>query len=586
MKVITLATYRTAKLLHGGQIRLNAIHDSLRRDGFSVRHVSVHTSDEENLDSGELSIQIDMPTQIRLHQQKMRADVHVCSIFDSAPDCYRLLENFINDFDPDVLWLEQPWLWPVVKRYLEENGRNTTAVIYGSQNVEADLIGAAASESDAQTRTKLAREVKRIEEDLCCCAHGIVGVSESDLAHFKSHGKPLLLAQNGVTALPSPGGLEYWKNVYRHMSLGLFVGSAHPPNAEGFAAMIGHDLSYMAPNENIAVIGGVCNLLRNMPSVRENRGLILPRLSLLDNQDAGGLATFFQLTNAVLLPIVSGGGTNLKTAEALYSRKPIVATSRAFRGYERFMDFPSVQISDDAIEFQKNVKKALAGGRKEIPLSHEQVELLEDLLWSRTLSGVGSWTKRLSQDVKTAAIRAAVVSKFAPASSGSHHRRFISEGALLKHMLHDGWHAFEEQGTWSKKRIATLRIPNPFPNSNIGVKLDIEVMVDQGGQNAIDIYTSSAHHLSKICDYKHRKLSFSFTPRPEDLGSGNVIELYLQVQKLFQPKSAGLIGDERLLGCRVIRISLQNGPMPAQIAGDIRRPAGNAIAQVRRILRF
>jgi glycosyltransferase involved in cell wall biosynthesis len=55
--------------------------------------------------------------------------------------------------------------------------------------------------------------------------------------------------------------------------------------------------------------------------------------------------------DAVILPVTNGGGTNLKTAEALLSGKPVIATKVAFRGYERCLSAPEVFIDDDAREF-------------------------------------------------------------------------------------------------------------------------------------------------------------------------------------------------------------------------------------------
>lgn len=558
MKIVTFSTYRTSKLLHGGQIRLNALHDTLRRDGFLVRHVSVHTGDEENLSADEISIPLDVSAQTYFHKSKMRTDVNACSVFDLNPDKYRVLENGLNEFDPELLWLEQPWLWPVVKRYLSENNRSHTAVVYGSQNVEFNLIDATASEWDAATRHKLARQIEDLEHDLCQRADGICAVSMSDLKHFETYKKPVLLAQNGVSPQQAPGGIDYWRNVYRYTSLCTFVGSAHPPNAEGFSAMMGQDLSFMAPDEKIAVIGGVCSLLRNMPAFRKNRGLILPRLALLDNQDGGGLSTFFHLSKAILLPIVSGGGTNLKTAEALYSRKPIVATTRAFRGYEPFMGLPNVHISDDPKKFRLLLKQQLANESQSSTLTDEHADALNNLLWSRTMMNVGRWVQDVNANTKAAAFRTAALSTFKVVPIHKSTKSLVSEGILLKPLLHNGWHSFEEEGTWSKERIATLKIQNPFVESTIRVTIEVEVMIFHGDHNAIDIYTASAHHTSKICDFKSRNMTFSFTTTEKDIGSDNSLELYFQVQKLYQPRSKNNVGDERLLGCRLKKVTLQS----------------------------
>ena len=47
----------------------------------------------------------------------------------------------------------------------------------------------------------------------------------------------------------------------------------------------------------------------------------------------------------MLLPITYGGGSNLKTAEALLTGHPIIATAKAFRGCEVFTDMPGMIIA-------------------------------------------------------------------------------------------------------------------------------------------------------------------------------------------------------------------------------------------------
>ncbi len=60
--------------------------------------------------------------------------------------------------------------------------------------------------------------------------------------------------------------------------------------------------------------------------------------------------------SGMLLPITFGGGSNLKTAEALSSGLPIVGTSIAFRGFEEYRDLPRVTIADTPEEFSNAVR--------------------------------------------------------------------------------------------------------------------------------------------------------------------------------------------------------------------------------------
>ncbi|TXN69685.1 glycosyltransferase family 4 protein [Methylobacterium sp. WL6] len=501
---------------------------------------------------------LDINTQIYFNSNQKRTDVHVSTVFDMHEEHFKSLEGYLNEFNPDVVWLEQPWLWPVVKRYLTENSRHKTTIIYGSQNVEFRLIDSSAPDLEEIVSKKLAEEVMDLESDLCRSSHGIVAVSEADAEYYRTFGKPVLVATNGVSPKPAPGGFDYWSNALRHSSSALFVGSAHPPNAEGFITMLGTDLSFMAPNEKILVVGGVCSLLSTNLVVRRNRGLIMPRLHLLGSQDAGGLATFFVLSKAIILPIVSGGGTNLKTAEALYSRKPIIATSKAFRGYERFASFPNVHISDDPDKFRDLIRDCLASDASTHSISEAQSIDLDELLWSRTLALVGKWTRQISSEISINGVGIAAKANFEEGFQNKKRKLLISQGLLLKNMLYSGWHDFEEEGTWSKDRIAIIKISNPFVSDHLKIRIFIDLLSNRREQTAVDIYTASAHHISKICHKTETNMTFAFETSASDFNSDGQIELYIQIQKLGKPRPRGIKSDERFLGVRLKKIAIEN----------------------------
>jgi hypothetical protein len=70
------------------------------------------------------------------------------------------------------------------------------------------------------------------------------------------------------------------------------------------------------------------------------------------------------LSDAILLPIVAGGGTNLKTAEALLAGKKIIATSKAFRGFEKFMQDDYVSIVDRPEDYRDALEAVVNAPRR------------------------------------------------------------------------------------------------------------------------------------------------------------------------------------------------------------------------------
>jgi hypothetical protein len=63
--------------------------------------------------------------------------------------------------------------------------------------------------------------------------------------------------------------------------------------------------------------------------------------------------------SVILLPITRGGGSNIKTAEALLSDRPVIGTSTAFRGFEAYKNAPGVIVEDDAGQFRFRVQQVL-----------------------------------------------------------------------------------------------------------------------------------------------------------------------------------------------------------------------------------
>jgi hypothetical protein len=60
--------------------------------------------------------------------------------------------------------------------------------------------------------------------------------------------------------------------------------------------------------------------------------------------------------HALPLPIGYGGGSNVKTAEALAAGRPIVATGAAFRGFDEYRSLPSVTLADTPLAFEAAIR--------------------------------------------------------------------------------------------------------------------------------------------------------------------------------------------------------------------------------------
>ena len=389
-KIMVFSTYPVVEPRHGGQIRTVAMLDEIRSHGITVLHFCVYERGGYQAQAPDKNnICFDKSFFELLLKVSGRTDVDASSYFFQSDDHFLQLSKAIQDFTPDTVMINQPWLWPAVKAALSWlNILNQTQIIYSSQNVESILLTSLLVDLPIDAANRMIKRSIEIEADLCQAARTVICVSESDRAFFSKKSSNVILAPNGISPRCEPGGIEFWRKKYDGIRLALMVGSAHPPNANGFVKMLSPNLAFLAPNERILIVGGACHLISEHALYKRYLSLNNARVDFLGVQNDGGLSTFIEISSVIILPITEGGGTNIKTAEALYNKKNIVATSESFRGYEDFMDLPNVRIVDDPHHFQAAIRLAL-NTRPITTYADPEIDFqLKSLTWSESLKSL------------------------------------------------------------------------------------------------------------------------------------------------------------------------------------------------------
>ena len=95
----------------------------------------------------------------------------------------------------------------------------------------------------------------------------------------------------------------------------------------------------------------------------------------------------------IVLPLTQGGGTNLKTAEALWSGKYVVATTVAMRGFESFIDANGVFVANDAPAFKQALRTAMS--LPPLALSKEEIDSRRSVLWGTCLNSLDQMMKSI-----------------------------------------------------------------------------------------------------------------------------------------------------------------------------------------------
>ena len=379
--------------MHGGQIRLAEIAAAYRRTGAQVRVCSVF--DETSYASQRYG-RYDHIYPIHSTFRKWNGqavplidDLTVGNYAAQDPDAYQLLTEHLPQ-SVDILHFEQPWLLPLVLRWRNEGRLKGTRLIYGSQNIEAALKASILHQYGIQQADAVAREIAELERLACQEADLILAVSESDRQILQGYtSKPVVLAANGIGAWQAnEEALKYWKTQLPATNFALFVGSAHPPNISGFFDMFADSLGFLPPDTRLVVVGSVGPHLLTNPRFQRWLPLNQSRLQVLGLVDDDSLAAIKTLAHIFVLPITEGGGSNIKTAEALYSGAHVLGTPVSFRGFDGFLALPGVHQYAEPTDFRQAVSRLLqtpAPAKDSVSHAHRQ-----KLLWSHTLTCVES----------------------------------------------------------------------------------------------------------------------------------------------------------------------------------------------------
>jgi hypothetical protein len=384
MNILTLSTYPIDIPLHGGQHRLSNITRLLVEAGHAVQSAGVLGSESypktpcfaEYPGLAALTAYIENPF--------LMDDWAIGKLFAKNDNYFTQLADLIM-IEPDVIHVEQPWLFEFALRYRKERLAKGVEIVYGSQNIEHqlkyDILKTYLTSAVAEDGSK---KVLDCEVNALRKANGVCCVSENDLQWSREKTKvPVVLAQNGVKETEvTINGIKKANAITGQHKSTLYCASAHPPNISGFFDMFGTGIGCFAPDERMVVAGGAGSNIAADVRFKKVAGLQRSYISagVVSDECLQGL---LHTAHVFALPITHGGGTNLKTAEALWTGKHIVATTSAMRGFEEFVGSTGVKVEDTPEGFSKAIRSAMSA--LPLQLNAAEKEKRRVLLWERTL---------------------------------------------------------------------------------------------------------------------------------------------------------------------------------------------------------
>ena len=168
--------------------------------------------------------------------------------------------------------------------------------------------------------------------------------------------------------IPSP---QTMKQLTNKRPQALFIGSYFPGNTIGLKWFCEEVMPLV--QSNLCIVGS---------GMKNFESQIKPSTKISIHDSVPDLQPFYEAADFVVLPITTGGGMKVKTAESLKFGKYIIGTPEAFQGYNITSDVAKICNNKDefvkAINGFHNSKKYNAPSR-ELSLTHNSHENVEEI---------------------------------------------------------------------------------------------------------------------------------------------------------------------------------------------------------------
>ncbi|OSN00441.1 hypothetical protein AU499_10260 [Lonsdalea populi] len=155
----------------------------------------------------------------------MLSDWGICVFLEKEKSCYDRVCKHVRDFNPDMILLEQPFLWPLVERFFRDGtlGQHVK-VIYSSHNIEVVMKRQIYRDLySPEVAAEYTTYVDDLERGVIKACAGAIAVSELDADYISevSPGTPVQIYFNGHSR-PVSGSED--KNGSLALLIGMLTG--------------------------------------------------------------------------------------------------------------------------------------------------------------------------------------------------------------------------------------------------------------------------------------------------------------------------------------------------------------------------
>jgi len=390
-RILIISTYPIENPIHGGQKRARAIFDFYVNIFNKVKFISIY-SPLHFKDIGVNDLLITSKTVIKdMENNPLSSDLVIGEAIYKDESIRRKLEKIIIEYMPDIIQIEQIYPWAGLELILKKL-KIKPKIIYSSHNIEHEMKYSMFSESKIIGWEKIVKKIKKLELEIIQSADLVFAVSKNDAVKLRIFGaKKICIIPNGISKInPTKEAIEHWNHFAKLRNIDklvTFVASAHLPNLTGFIELVGLKLEYIPKDTRIMLAGGISNYLQQELSKLNNVNInFWNNAEPLGYLSEDNLTALIDASYVILLPITSGGGSNLKTAEAILSGKKIVSTDLAFRSFEKYKKLPNIYFANDAESFRKKI--LLAVNEDMVARTNKEIKLANTVQWKNCFSGL------------------------------------------------------------------------------------------------------------------------------------------------------------------------------------------------------
>ena len=339
--------------MHGGQIRVDELCKHYKNIGFHVVVSGVLTYEAASTPHKFIKCPPRDVLESACANSFLMEDAAIALLSSKDHRYIDALYAKINCI-PDLIHVEQPWLFRLAQLFRAKYSPSAP-IIYGSANVESMLKFSIISSYGDQIRANSCKSlVEKIEIDAIKNSDVCLAVTEADCNYIRSisPGKLSIVVPNAAT-LPTPSreGISKAKSLICGKKFALFIASAHPPNIHGFFHYLGGFSAVLSGDVRLVIVGSAGEAIAN-DSRYESLMLFKHKIYFAGKISQDLLDSLILLSHQILLPILQGGGSNLKTAEALLSCRRVVTSAVALRGFNEHKECTRVKVCDSPMEFK------------------------------------------------------------------------------------------------------------------------------------------------------------------------------------------------------------------------------------------